>query len=106
MGVEHDGMIISVDGHGCVTGFSIPGFFFSHQINDTSGKKELLKPPWIWKKGVEDSSPPSALDQKTVGTPEKARSYDIIEKTHFLPSTLSFIPITTFFNTLHQYWKK
>jgi hypothetical protein len=55
MGVEHDGMLFPIHCHCCVMGLSIRRFFFSDQMNDTSWKKKLLKPPWIWKKGGEDS---------------------------------------------------
>jgi hypothetical protein len=83
MGVEHDGITFPIDRHCRVMGLSIRRFFFPYQMNDTSWKKKLLKPPWIWKKGGEDSPLPFAPDQKAVGPADEAGSYRVIEKAFF-----------------------
>jgi hypothetical protein len=44
MGVEPDGMLFPIHRHCRVTGFSIWGLFFPHQMNDAAGLKQLLKP--------------------------------------------------------------
>jgi hypothetical protein len=81
--MEHDGVTLAFHCHGCVKSLSIRRFLFSHQLNHPARKKKLLEPPWIWKKSGEDSSLPVALNQKTIGAPEKACPNDVIEEAHF-----------------------
>jgi len=52
-------------------------------VDDAAGKKKLLKPTWIGKKGRKDLPLPFTLNQKTVGSPEKACSYHVTKKAAF-----------------------
>jgi hypothetical protein len=67
-------------------------------MDDSPGKEKLLKPTRIGEKGRKDSPLPFALNQKTVGSPEKACSYRMMKKPRFSRRNVHRDVINTLFD--------
>jgi hypothetical protein len=80
--MEHDGLPVPLNSHGCILSLSMFGFFFN-EIDHSSRKKEFLKSPRIWKKGRNDSMIQFTSDQETIGAADEICLDNIIEKMHY-----------------------